>query len=161
MILSAQSIRKRGIFTPFCEASKCALTNTSFGLSHCGYDIRLDLEKSPSYYTDLDGRYYKMQPQEFMLAATIEHFELPHDLVGIVHDKSSMARRGVTVQNTVIEPGWKGYLTLEITNHAKELVTLRHGQGIAQVIFHLLDAPTESPYAGKYQNQEAGPQAAR
>jgi len=160
MILSAQSIRKRGIFTPFVEASKCPLTNTSFGLSHCGYDVRLNIDRK-SYYEDAQGIYYKMQPQEFILAATLEHFEMPNDLVGIVHDKSSMARRGITVQNTVIEPGWKGFLTLEITNHARDIVILREGQGIAQVLFQLLDAPTENPYDGKYQNQEAGPQPAR
>ena len=34
--------------------------------------------------------------------------------MGIVHDKSTWARRGLVVQNTVIEPGWHGYLTIEV-----------------------------------------------
>jgi dCTP deaminase len=38
--------------------------------------------------------------------------------MGIVHDKSTWARRGLVVQNTVIEPGWHGYqTTIELTNH--------------------------------------------
>jgi dCTP deaminase len=58
-----------------------------------------------------------ISPGQFMLAATIERFQMPDDLMGIVHDKSTWARRGLVVQNTVIAPGWHGYLTLELTNH--------------------------------------------
>ena len=42
--------------------------------------------------------------------SSIEFFNMPKYLVGIVHDKSSLARQGLSVFNTVIEPGWKGYL---------------------------------------------------
>lgn len=44
-------------------------------------------------------------------------------------------------------------------NHGLEHIVLR--QGIAQVVFHRLDEPAEQPYAGKYQDQEQGPQGAR
>jgi hypothetical protein len=82
-------------------------------------------------------------------------------VVGVVHDKSSLARRGIAVQNTVLEPGWRGFLTLEITNHGPEPIMLKSGCAVAQVVFTFLDEPTERPYRGKYQDQEAGPQAAR
>ncbi len=96
-----------------------------------------------------------------MLASTIERFKMPNNLVGIVHDKSTWARRGIAVQNTVIEPGWEGWLTLELTNHGPEPVLLKRGMGISQILFHLLDEPTEIPYEGKYQDQERGPVAAK
>jgi dCTP deaminase len=86
---------------------------------------------------------------------------MPTDVIGFVHDKSTLARFGIAVQNTVIEPGWTGILTIELTNHSDEFLWLTAGQPIAQIVFHELDAPTERPYSGKYQNQEAGPQAAR
>ena len=35
-----------------------------------------------------------ISPGQFMLAATIERFQMPDDLIGIVHDNSTWARRG-------------------------------------------------------------------
>ncbi len=82
---------------------------------------------------------------------------MPDNVMGIVHDKSSWARRGITVQNTVIEPGWCGWLTLELTNHSMVAHTLRRGYPIAQVVFHYIDHAVVNPYDGKYQNQSRGP----
>jgi dCTP deaminase len=126
----------------------------SFGLSACGYDVRIDLNNKPF------GRWL-IEPGQFLLASTLEEFDMPTSLVGIVHDKSTWARQGLTVQNTVIEPGWKGFLTLELTNHGTEGLWLEDADPIAQIVFHLLDHPTDQPYNGKYQNQEKGPQEAR
>lgn len=146
MILSGQSIRERGIFTPFSEKGK--QNGMSYGLSSAGYDVRIDGS-------------ILLQPGDFVLAATLEHFDMPNDLIGIVHDKSTWARQGIACQNTVIEPGWKGYLTLELTNHSQKIVEIHHGDPIAQILLHLVDKPVEDPYDGKYQNQEEGPQEAR
>jgi dCTP deaminase len=85
---------------------------------------------------------------------------MPDDALGVVHDKSTWARRGVALQNTVIEPGWSGYLTLEITMHAWRFLHIRCGTPIAQVLFHRLEKPTDQPYRGRYQNQARGPQSA-
>jgi len=65
------------------------------------------------------------------------------------------------VQNTIFDPGWRGYATLELTNHGRSSLTILAGDPIAQVVCYLLTEPTTQPYSGKYQNQEAGPQHAR
>ena len=130
----------------------------SFGLSACGYDIRLD--QSTGYFNDHQRAYF-LAPGEFVLASSLEEFNMPKDVVGIVHDKSTWARKGIAVQNTVIEPGWRGYLTLELTNHSDQTVKIHPGDPIAQILFHRLDQETELPYTGKYQDQEKGPQEAR
>lgn len=153
MILSGQSIRDLEILYPFCERKKW--NGTTFGLGPAGYDVRLILSE------DRNVKCYNLRPGEFLLAATQERFKMPENVLGVVHDKSSWARRGVTVQNTVIEPGWRGYLTLELSNISQEVVTIYKGQGIAQVIFHFTDKIVEMPYDGKYQDQEFGPQQAR
>lgn len=145
-VLSAQSIRRRKLLEPCAERG--TVGGMSFGLSQCGYDLRVDQDML-------------VLPGAFQLVSTMERFTMPSDVVGIVHDKSSLARRGLAVQNTVVEPGWRGYLTLELTNHWVEKILLKRGMPVAQVIFHLLDEPTEQPYSGKYQDQERGPQAAR
>lgn len=151
-VLSGQSILRRRILEPCCE--RTAENGYSFGLGPAGYDLRLDLGQ-----VGVEGKF--LEPGEFLLAATLERFTMPPDLLGIVHDKSTWARRGLTVQNTVIEPGWRGYLTLELHNHGPDILQLPQGVGIAQVIFHMLDEPAQNPYDGKYQDQEAGPQHAR
>ena len=63
--------------------------------------------------------------------------------------------RCVCVQHTVIEPGWKGFLTLEIVFHGSDRVRIPAGAGIAQVLFHQLGEPAQ--YNGKYQNQADKP----
>ena len=150
MILSGQSIRKRclhdALIFPFVERQK--QNGMSYGLSISGYDVRIDQSIS-------------LTPNSFTQASTLEKFTMPRDLLGIVHDNSTLARRGLALQNTVIEAGWIGYLTLEITNHGPETVSLSRRDPICQIIFHQLDEPAEQVYMGKYQDQKRGPQAAR
>jgi len=147
MILAPQEIRKRGIFDPFTERAVSG-SGMSYGLSHAGYDVRIDQD-------------FLMWPLRCVLGSTVERFDMPDDCIGLVVDKSTWARRFITVQNTVIEPGWKGYLTLEIINHGFSFQRIRKGDPIAQIVFVRLSEPTENPYSGKYQNQERGPQRAR
>jgi len=104
-------------------------------------------------------------PGGFALASTMEYFSMPDDVLGIVHDKSTWARRGLAAQNTVIEPGWRGWLTLELTNHLSadtgSCIVLQAGMPIVQIIFHLVDNPVDKPYDGKYQDQPRGPVPAK
>ena len=122
---------------------------TSHGLSEAGYDIRIKqniiFEKGNVY---VDNRRYK---GSFTLASAIEEFQMPPHLVGVVHDKSTWARKGLSVRNTVIEPGWKGFLTLELVYDGREILTIPAGSGIAQVLFH--QTLTHATYDGKYQGQ--------
>lgn len=141
--MSAQHIRlRKGMVEPFCE--RTVLDGMSYGLSAAGYDVRVRERVA-------------LAPGGFMLASTLERFDIPPDILAKVSDKSSLARRGIAVQNTIIEPGWRGYLTLEITNHGNKTVILAPGSPIAQIIFHMLSEPTESPYSGKYQDQPDRP----
>lgn len=145
MILSAQTIRSLNMIHPFHERTRSL--GMTFGLSSCGYDVRVAQNVS-------------LRPKGCKLASTVERFSLPNDVTAQVMDKSSWARQFVTVQNTIIEPGWFGYLTLEIINHSNESVLIEAGSPIAQIVFSRLDEPTEQPYGGKYQNQQSGPQPA-
>lgn len=156
MILAGSEIDKRNIIKPFYHRMNYEYEGRRFtyGCGPGGYDVRVEFDNE-----DVD-RIIGLQPQEFRLASTIEHFHMPNDVQGEVKDKSSWARRGLTVQNTVIEAGWCGHLTLELINHSNEVIILRTGMPIAQIVFHLIYGKVE-PYEGKYQNQERGPQGAR
>lgn len=144
MILPAQYLRRIKPVDPFVERS-VHTNGMSYGLSHAGYDVRIAED-------------VHLAQGEFCLASTVERFQMPSDVVGMVHDKSSWARQGLSLFNTVIEPGWFGFLTLELVNHSKYAVSIHAGSPIAQVVFMRTVEPVETPYQGKYQNQAAGPQ---
>lgn len=134
----------------------------SHGLSEVGYDIRI--KQDVRFWPGSSARVSIFDPStdeesheygNFALASAIEEFQMPTHLMGVVHDKSSWARKGLSVFNTVIEPGWKGFLTLELVYNGREPLHIRAGSGIAQVVFSRLEVHAE--YEGKYQNQADKP----
>jgi dCTP deaminase len=150
MIIPAQTIRSlcksaNPLVKPFHERK--AFEGCTFGLSPAGYDVRIAQD-------------IWIWPFWGKLASTIEEFEIPYDIVARVCDKSTWARRFVLVQNTVIEPGWRGFLTLEITRCVPWPIKIKRGSPIAQILFERLENPTEQPYSGKYQDQCPNPQRA-
>lgn len=137
----------------------------SYGLTEAGYDIRVKQDIWFSGHEYLGGRAKYLRPEgkvdgehfpgSFTIASAIEEFCMPDDLVGVVHDKSTWARRGLSVFNTVIEPGFMGGLTLELVYHGQDELHIPAGAGIAQVLFSEILAP--ALYKGKYQNQSSDP----
>ena len=130
---------------------------TSYGLGEAGYDLRIKQEvvfkpmtMGPEIWIDGQPEYGR-----FCLASAIEEFDMPASLVGVVHDKSTWARQGLSVFNTVIEPGFKGGLTLELVFHGNKELVIPAGAGIAQVIFTSL--AHDACYEGKYNGQSTDP----
>lgn len=145
---------------------KVSFGGVSYGMSEAGYDIRL--KQNVNFIRKGDGNYCvavgvpseagvceKVGFGRFALASAIEEFDMPDNLIGIVHDKSTWARKGLSVFNTVIESGWKGFLTIELVYHGNEDLIIPAGAGIAQVIFHEISEP--KTYAGKYSGQPNRP----
>ena len=130
----------------------------SYGLTEAGYDIRInqdvqfDVDAYDSCVT-VDGKF--VDYGTFTIASAIEEFDMPDSLVGVVHDKSTWARHGLSVFNTVIEPGFKGGLTLELVYHGRGRLHIPRGAGIAQVLFSRIEEP--ALYQGKYQHQPSTP----
>lgn len=143
-IVPAQKINHDWVY-PFFQRSK--FKGMTYGLSAAGYDIRI-------------AQTMWIIPGVTRLASSIERFQMPNDVLARVCDKSTWARRGVFIQNTCIEPGWCGNLTLEITRGMPWPIKIEVGTPIAQIIFERLEEPTWYPYSGKYQNQRRDPQPA-
>ena len=145
MVLSPHTIQFLGLLKPCLHSG--TFMGVSYGLGHAGYDLRVAED-------------HIMLPGDFCLASAIEEFTMPDTVGGIIYNKSTWARRGLSVFNTVVEPGWQGCLTMELANHGRETLYIKKGMGLAQVIFYFLDRPTDNPYQGKYQGQKPGPQEA-
>jgi dCTP deaminase len=135
---------------PMCPMYNIKLRShgVSYGLSEAGYDIRIK-------------QTVILHPfRRFRLASSIERFDMPTNMIGIVHDKSSHIRRGLMVGNSVIESGWRGWLTLELFYFGLMPLRIPAGAGIAQVIFHQIAVPA-SYAGGKYDNQPNHPVRAK
>lgn len=147
------------------ERTKVSDHGVSYGLGEAGYDIRIKQEitfRPEQGIVVIDSNLptgWRKQLGRFALASAIEQFQMPNNLTGIVHDKSTWARRGLSVFNTVIEPGFCGGLTLELVYHGETELIIPAGAGIAQVMFHQVMVPAQ--YNGKYQHQSSNPEPAR
>ncbi len=170
MQLSPQTIRilnfEHNLITPFREHYQHKESGLSGGLTCAGYDVHL---KDVTAALDPEGgllftdsivteeNLWKIPPRTGVLGVTEERFNLPTNIVMSYYNKSTMARWFTEAAATLAEPGWQGYLTLELYNSSDVYVDLIKGQPIGQVVFNQLDQPSESAYKGKYQNQIAEP----
>ncbi|MFO3797041.1 MAG: dCTP deaminase, partial [Anaerolineales bacterium] len=85
-----------------------------------------------------------------------EYFRVPRGVLCVCLGKSTYARCGIIVNITPFEPGWEGYVTLEISNTTPLPAKIYANEGIAQVLFFEADEPCEVSYderKGKYQGQ--------
>ncbi len=130
-------------------------------------DVKLDLsELTELIEIPLDG-VFMLHPGEFVLGSTHERIALPDDLVARLEGKSSLGRLGLLIHSTAgyVDPGWDGYLTLELSNDANLPITIYPGMKIGQISFFRLSTPADVPYGSKatkskYQGQR-GPTASR
>jgi dCTP deaminase len=108
-----------------------------------------------------------LHPGEFVLGSTLERVAIPDDMVARLEGKSSLGRLGLLIHSTAgyVDPGWDGFLTLELSNVANLPITIYPGMKIGQISFFRLSTPAERPYGStetrsKYQGQR-GPTASR
>ncbi|GAB4469867.1 MAG: dCTP deaminase [Anaerolineae bacterium] len=167
-----QMALNHGMIEPFVE-SQVGNGVISFGVSSYGYDIRVadefkvftnvystivdpknfDLDA----YVDMKGDICTIPPNSFVLAKSVEYIRMPRNVSGLVLCKSTYIRAGVLIPTTVLEAGWEGIITLEISNVTPLPARIYANEGIAQVLFFEGDEPCEVSYAdrrGKYQKQQ-------
>jgi dCTP deaminase len=130
-------------------------------------DVRKPMEDLTELVEVAEGEPFILHPGEFVLGATMERVRLPDDLVARLEGKSSLGRLGLLIHSTAgyVDPGWDGFLTLELSNVANLPITIYPGMKIGQISFFRLTSPAEHPYGSsgtgsKYQGQR-GPTPSR
>jgi dCTP deaminase len=108
-----------------------------------------------------------LHPGEFVLGSTYEFVTLPDDVAARLEGKSSLGRLGLLTHSTAgfVDPGFKGHVTLELSNVATLPIKLWPGMKIGQLCFFKLTSASEHPYgsekySSRYQGQR-GPTASR
>jgi dCTP deaminase len=110
-------------------------------LNPAGYDLR-------------SFRDVVLLPKQYELVATLETVEVGLDVAAFLHIRSSLSREGVIGSFAVVDPGFRGQLTLNLHNVSKKDVKLRKGERIVQIVFHKLGGIARKGYSGSYQNSK-------
>ncbi|WP_027122145.1 dUTP diphosphatase [[Mycoplasma] imitans] len=92
-----------------------------------GYDIHL-----PESFT--------IEPLETKVIDTGIIFELPHNIHAQFMVRSSIAKKGIILANTIIDSNYRGHAFLIITNASKSSVSFSEGDRIASVM--IIDSRT-------------------
>lgn len=111
-------------------------------------------------------KFYTLSPGQFILVSTLEWVEIPPTLIGILTGKSSLARVGLQVECAgYVDPGWRGRLTLELSNLGPGMIVLRPGMKICQIRFEQVSCHPEhlygDPALDSHYQQSQGPVPAR
>ena len=110
-------------------------------LGGAGYDLRLNEDLT-------------ILPGQNKLVATLERVELGSGLVGTLHIRSTLARAGVIGSLALVDPGFRGQLTVSLFNCGQKPVIMKGRDRFLQIVFHRLSVKTSRPYAGKYQDSQ-------
>jgi dUTP pyrophosphatase len=77
---------------------------------------------------------YTVAPQQRILVETGLHVEIPHNYVGLVKDRSSVASAGLHTMAGVIDSSYRGEVKILLLNVGKNDYTIQVGQKIAQMV---------------------------
>lgn len=111
-------------------------------------DPRIEQPGLMAQITATEKEPFVLHPNEFALGTTYEYMELPDDILGRLEGKSTLGRLGLMIHSTAgyVDPGFKGFLTLELTNVANLPILLYPEMLIGQISFTLMTTPVEVPY---------------
>ena len=130
-------------------------------------DPKAEQQDLTSLVTASEAEPFVLHPGEFVLGTTFEKVSLSNKVVARLEGKSSLGRIGLLIHSTAgfVDPGFSGYLTLELSNVANLPIMIYPEMKIGQISFYYLNSPSESTYGSetygsKYQGQE-GPTPSR
>jgi len=110
-------------------------------LAGAGYDLRLSEDM-------------EILAGQNRLVATLERVELGERLVGTLYLRSTLARASVMGSLALVDPGFRGQLTVSLFNAGQRVFRMKGRDRFLQIVFHRLGVKTARPYAGKYQDSQ-------
>ena len=110
-------------------------------LNPAGYDLRC-------------AKYMVLKPKQYKLVATMETVELGLSVTAYLYIRSSLAREGITGSFAVVDPGFRGQLTLNLHNISDKEIMFEEGERVVQIVFHKLGSIAKKGYNGSYQDSK-------
>lgn len=103
-----------------------------------------------------DQVWVTVKPGDYFLVQTFEEINTPLDLMPIVHTRTSLFRAGLLLLNSKTDPGYRGVLTMGLTNLSPFPVKLQLGARICNIIFHKIEGKSVK-YRGQHQGGRVSP----
>lgn len=157
MYLASSEIKKRIIEEKLLE--NCSMKN----VQGAGVDLRIEKlydicgaahlgtrERKLPKLVEKNDVNFKLRSGTYYLCLTTESVNMPEDLIAFILPRSTLFRCGVSLRTAVVDPGYKGALTIGIKNEGPLEFKLQRGAGIAQIVFCRVTGDAEK-YNGKYQ----------
>ena len=84
-----------------------------------------------------EGQFFDILPGEYVAVTTLEKIKLPNDLMAILYPRSSVNRRGLSIDLTgVVDAGYEGNLLIPVRNNTQsQVIRMYPGERICQVVF--------------------------
>jgi dCTP deaminase len=111
--------------------------------------VSLDYEKSNKHFDVVEleeGQYFEILPHEYVIVSTLEKVKLPNDLMAVLHPRSSVNRRGLSVDLTgMIDAGYQGNLIIPLRNNTdSQVIRVYPGERFCQIVFHELTSEVKT-----------------
>jgi len=90
---------------------------------------------------------------ECRLVSSMEWVEMPVGLAGTLRCRSPLRRKGVLLGGGFVDPGFRGQLTLALSNLGPEEVRLEEGERCVQILFSEV-MENHQEYRGRYQESQ-------
>jgi deoxycytidine triphosphate deaminase len=97
-------------------------------------------KKRPQYFEALEleqGQYFELLPGEYVIVSTLEKITMPKDVMAVLYPRSSVNRRGLSVDLTgIVDCGYEGQLAVPVRNNTShQIIRLYPGERFCQVVF--------------------------
>jgi dCTP deaminase len=91
------------------------------------------------------GQHFDLLPNEYILVSSLETITIPKDLMAVLYPRSSVNRRGLSVDLTgIIDAGYSGKLVLPVRNNTRsQTVRLYPGERFCQLVFQQLTSEVD------------------
>lgn len=104
------------------------------------------------------GQFFELAPGESVIASTFEKVSLrADDLMGILYPRSSVNRRGLSVDLTgIVDAHYSGHLMIPILNKTtSQIIRIYPGERICQIVFQKLASGLQKEDAMRHGAQKA------
>jgi dCTP deaminase len=100
----------------------------------------LDFENQSSRFTLIEleeGQFFDILPGEYVGVSTLEKIKLPPDIMAVLYPRSSVNRRGLSIDLTgIVDAGFEGNLLIPVRNNTQyQVIRMYPGERFCQVVF--------------------------
>ena len=123
--------------------------------------LRLDYLNAdrPKYFEVVEleqGQYFEILPHEHVLVSTLESIKIPHNLMAVLYPRSSVNRRGLSVDlSGIVDAGYEGQLVIPVRNNTDgQTIKLYPGERFCQLVFEEIKDAKTGPKKSKYHKKD-------